>query len=61
VKTLVNLVKLVTVPEGATAIELLVFVVEVDDEVDNAIAFVFEQVVAIAFAGPHCTGLQPGN
>jgi hypothetical protein len=49
VKTLVNLFRLVTVAEAATLMEVLVLVVEV--EVDNAIAFVFEQDFATAFAG----------
>ena len=55
-----NLVKLLTVTEGATVVEL-VFVVDFDDDINNAIAFVFEHVVATACAGPHWTGLQPGN
>ena len=50
VKTLVNLFRLVTVAEAATLVEVLVLVVEVD--VDSAIAFVFEQDFATAFAGP---------
>jgi len=51
-KTFVNLVKLLTVEEGVTVVEL-VFVVDFDDDINNATAFVFEHVVATGFAGPH--------
>lgn len=61
VKTLVNLFRLVIVAEAAALVEVLVEVVEVEVNVDNAIAFVFEQVVATALAGPHWMGLHPGS
>lgn len=52
-KIFVNLVRLITVAEGAIVVEMLGFVVDFDDDVDNATAFVFEHVVVTAFAGPH--------
>ena len=62
VKTLVNLFKLVTVAEADAVVEVvLVLMVEGEVNVDNATAFVFEQVVATALAGPHWMGLHPGN
>lgn len=56
VKTLVNLLKLVTVAEADAVVEvpvLVLVVVEGEVDVDNATAFVFEQVVTTALAGPH--------
>jgi len=53
VKTLVNLFKLVTVAEADAVVEVVLVLVEGEVDVDNATAFVFEQVVATALAGPH--------
>lgn len=62
VKTLVNLVRLVVVEVAAAAVVVLVWVVDVEVDVDNAMASVFVQLCATAFAGPQLlTGLQPGS